>query len=342
MEFQANFSNSAFGGFKKEEVIDYLANLERQYAQEQGQQQQQIASLTAQLTELNALVEQQYQKIVETDALCRDCRQALEEKTQELETLRQAYAPYEAAGKAAQELREEAEADAANQKSAAERYALEMRQSADSTRQDAQRQADALLANAQEQANRLIGQAQTEAAQIREGARQEAEQICADARSEAGRITAGANFSANEQAARTRKLLESAQAQADEIRSAARTEADGLLCRAREQVEKSRLLQTESEERIKRLTDSAQKQADDILRAARYEASEEKVRYEEGLKALEQQKEQLLCRLDEARAAIQGISATPKKRTEEEIFKEIRRTTTEALKRKFNQLNGKE
>lgn len=280
MEFQTNFSNSAFGGFKKEEVIEYLANLEQQYTQEQQLQQQQIASLSAQLSELNSLVEEQYQKIVESDSCCKEYRSTLEETQKEAAVLRQKLTPLEEAAKSADEIREEAASEAAHIRADAERYALEMRQSADALRQEIEKQAEAFRTQAERESRQLVEEAQKEAELLR--------------------------------------------------------------WNAKEKLDREQAASADKEERARRLLDAAQRQAEDILRAARYEAAEEKLRTEENLKVLDEQKTQLLQRLEEVKSIVEGVSTTPKRRTEEEIFREIRRNTTEALKRKFSQLNGKE
>lgn len=286
MQFQADFSSSAFGGFKKDDVIEYLANLERQYSEEQLAQQQQLDGLNAQLAQLQALVDQQYEKIVSSDALCREYKEALD-------ALKQQLAPYEQAAKSAQELmdaahratekiKKDAAAQAAKLHEEMERYAVEMRQNSGDIRRAAQEQAHRLVLEAQGKADTILDGVQDKA----DAMRQEAEDGLAEAKRQA------------------EEIKENAREEARRIVGDARTESEQITKASRE-------LSSAAEEEAARLRDEAvqmaeeaHRKAEEIVSAARQEAEQLKSRSAAGLHTLEEQKNILLRQFEEARSLL--------------------------------------
>lgn len=68
MVLKTDFSTSAFGGFKKEEVTNYIKSLSRDYEDEIAILNDNLEHTNAQLTEFKDIVEEQYSKIVDVSA----------------------------------------------------------------------------------------------------------------------------------------------------------------------------------------------------------------------------------------------------------------------------------
>ena len=90
------------------------------------------------------------------------------------------------------------------------------------------------------------------------------------------------------------------------------------------------------------MVEAAQKEAEQVMRTAKCAAREEKERYEKCLKDLELQKSSILLALDEVKTRIQSIPIVRPAKNDADAVQEKRQSTSEALKKKFTMLNGKD
>lgn len=371
MEIQKSFSHSAFGGFKKEEVTDYLTRLEEEYNREVGELRTAVGAGNTQITELKSIIEQQYQKIVdaakendELHAAEETLHGELAEKEREIRNLRERLAPYEEADRSAREIVEaaaqraketitQAKEQSASSMAEADRYLEELRQQSDALLAKASEQAKAMLSRAEEKVRSAAAEAAEKAAAVNDEAEEQAKVILGQANEQAKAILAPAGeqakqlvAEAEEEARRTteqaQQIFNAAKDQAQTIVESAKQKEQELLEQARRNIEENVSLSEENEKRSEQLLSDAEKEADRIVRNARYTAREEKEHYEDCLKNLELQKSTILMTLDEIKARIQAVQITRPRKSDAELVQEKRLTTTEALKRKFTLLNNRD
>jgi len=327
MKFQADFSHAAFGGFKKEEVLAHLSRLEEEYNREVGELQSQIGAGSTQITELKSIIEQQYQKIVEAAkeneglrASLSSAQEKLAVRGQEIEALRNRLAPYEEADDYAERLRRQADAllEKAGDQAKASAAAAEERSSA-------------AVSQAQDQAKAMLMQAQERARAIVSPAREQAEKLLSDAEEEARKTSEKAE-----------QIFAAAKEQAQSILEGARQKEQELLEKTCKRVEQNVALSEENEKRSEQVLADAEREAERIIRNARFAAREEKEHYENCVKSLELQKTVILETLDQIKEKIASVEVTRPPKTDAQIAKERRLSTTEAIKRKFTLLNNRE
>lgn len=320
MEIQKDFPRAAIGGFKREEVLQYLDELSASCDHRIAELEEQLAAANSEKAELHALVEEQYQKIVVCTEEKNALQNELDAKSLDAAELARRLHPFEEAGKTAGEIVEAAEASARE----AQRRSEAAKQEADQHLLELREQADALLDRAGEQAKAALAQANETAKKIIEPAELQAKQLVEDAQRQAG------------------ELVADAKEQAESILADAHRKAEELEEKTRLQVEQNVALSEENERRTRRAAENAQREADELLRRARQTAREERERYDSCLKALEAQKSNILLMLDEMKSKVQSVPITRVSKSEAESRQDQRQTTTEALRRKFTNLNNRD
>lgn len=301
MEMTKSFSTAAIGGFKKEEVLSYIDALVEENSKEKAELETKISEQDAQIAALNAIADEQVQKIA-----------ALSEENQTLHTAHEAlkaeHEPYRQAQLRADEV---------------EKKALDSAHAAEEKLR-------ALLADAQARANQIINEANEEAKQIRAAADSEAEQITSSVRKEEFLLRQNAQDAldvAKEEA--HRQVAEAAQKGRDLLDETERTVSARIAAAAQKLNEAQSVL------------DEAQTKSAEIVKNAQLAARHERDRYEQGLENLEMQKSELLRTLDEIKLAVQAVSLSREKASDEHMADQSRRSTADALRKRIAELNQK-
>ena len=170
MEFQKEFTHTAFGGFKREEVTSYLRQLEQDCTNEIDELNNQLSQSNTQIAELKSIIETQYQKIVsgakdgeELRATLKKLRDTCSERDKENRLLKERLTPFEEAAQSADEILSNAVRKAEEVTAQAEAKSRRSMEQGDRYLEELRRQADALLSQASEQAKALMSRAQDSA-----------------------------------------------------------------------------------------------------------------------------------------------------------------------------------
>lgn len=330
MEQQKNFSKAAFGGLKKEEVLEYINIMNTNHETDMADCKAELDETRAQLAEFKTIVEEQYAKIVDATELSEASieqvnalkaekaeiaskNEALEsklkstsfeqlEKEQIINELKLKLDEFLNAEKSAKEIVEKAQ--------------VEAQAAADDMKRK--------LMEASSQVKIMVDQATTRTNGMLLPAKSEADGIVSSARVEAGTI------------------LSNARTEANDLLSATRLKANALMEDAKIQIENTISLNEENEEKARRLVDAARREADEIIRLAKLSAADEKSHCENSLKALEANKNRLLSVINEVKDDIAEINIGYQPKSEKELFNSFRESTSEAIRKKFTMMNNRE
>lgn len=356
MELQKNFKTSAFGGFNKEEVVEYITAVSDEYEDSMANLKDELNQTSAQLAEFKAIVEEQYARIVEATSAKEEQEEAARLSNEECERLRLELAECEEkASRLSAENLNLLEENGIS-RGDMEKYKAEL-----AVYQNADIEAHTLVANAQSEALKLSDQMKKQLADasnqvkimveqatdktngILEPAKEEAKRVLEEARAQAGKITGDVRV-ATERAATSARLdaertISAAKSEAERIVASAREQGNDMLYEAKRQIENTIALNEENEERARHLVDAAKRESEELISRASITAREEKGRYEDCLKALESQKAKLLTTLDHIREEVTAVKIVQPQKSEKEVFSSLRENTTEALRRKFTNMN---
>ena len=301
METAKTFSTAAIGGFKKEEVLSYIDALMEEHNREKTEFEQRIKEQDAQIAALNAIAEEQAQKIT-----------VLSEENKTLRTahdsIKTEYEPYRRAQIRADEIEKKA---------------------ADASRAAEEKLRD-LLADAQARAGQIIAEANDKANQICIAAEKEAQQTIASAQKEEFLLRQNAQ-----------EELEAAQKDAHRQEADAAQKGREMLNEAERTVEERIAAADQKLNEAQNILDEAQEKQTEMIKNAQLAAKQERDRYEHGLISLEMQKSELLRTLDEIKLAVQAVSLSREQVGDEHAAEQARKNTADALRKRIAELNQK-
>lgn len=303
MEFQKEFSHSAFGGFKKEEVIAYLEQISKQVEKEQTELKNELARKKTESSEMNSVIEEQYRKIVDISKETQELKNSLERKEIEIADLKRELLPFQEAVRNASDILDVAKEESRRVCTEAQSHLTEIRSEADGLLDHASEKAKLVIAQAEDQANRLLAAAEDQAKTLVESAKRKEGATLSAAKKEAVRIT---------------KESEDKEREANHI------------------------------------LEEARKKSEEMIARAKIQSKEERSRYEDGLKNLEQQRAHLLLAIEEAKSKVQAFMIQKPIRLEADTvrreaesaetidsFSEDISSNAEAIRKKFTFMNNK-
>lgn len=340
MEMMNNFSKSAFGGFKKEQVVAYIDEVVARYNDEINKLKEQDQSQKKQLKELKDIVEQQYQKIVLTTQEladkestcvelaneCANSKEVLLSKSEKIDNLEECFRSTTAElaeAKAQLLLINDAKARAGEITDKAQNHAEEIRMIAAKEKEQSVRVA-------KEKAQDIVDKADEEAQEIKEKALCQAQNIIA---------------SANEKMEQISKCEQ-------EIIDAANGHIEAIKQNEQENINKTRTVIIENQAKAQEIVKSASSEANDILAAATKQAEEmrkkafeeyslEREKYETLIKSIDMQKASLLLSLDDIKAKVQSIKIVKTPRSNEPSPIPAALAPSEIIRRRLSILGNK-
>ncbi len=222
MEIQKSFSKTTFGGFKKEEVTQYIDEIITKYDEEVTALKAEIDNGNAQITELKTIIEEQYKKIVEITA---SSEAIVEENTKNINKITE----LEAALKPFIDAKTKAEVILESANKEAYEISLIVKQQV----YEATEQAKVMLGQANEKAKSIVEPAKFEAETMINSAREKAQDIISSAKKQEKQLLEQVNNQieltislSEENAKKSRRVLEDARSEADAIISRAKAEAE--------------------------------------------------------------------------------------------------------------------
>lgn len=182
MDQNNSFRTAGFGGFHRQDVLDYIERTAKEHTQEKERLTAQLvaAQKTAQTTETELTALRQQLEAVNARA------QALEEENKSLQTQLE---PLLAEGRSAKELSDQAEGYRRLKDDFAT-IELEARRRASVLLETAKAESETILAQARAEESEILAQASARAESVQEQARQQAERTIAHASDEAEHIKA--------------------------------------------------------------------------------------------------------------------------------------------------------
>ncbi|MCC8130026.1 MAG: hypothetical protein LIO51_08870 [Clostridiales bacterium] len=182
MEQNNSFRTAGFGGFHRQDVLDYIERTAKEHNQETERLTAQLEAARGDAQAAEAELSSLRQQLETANARA----EALEEENKSLQTQLE---PLLAEGRSAQELRDQAEGYRQLKDDFAS-IELEARRRASSLLESAKAEADAILAQARAKESEILAQANARAESVQEQARQQAERTVAQASDEAEHIRA--------------------------------------------------------------------------------------------------------------------------------------------------------
>lgn len=226
MEIQKSFSKTAFGGFKKEDVTQYIDEIMTKYDEEVSLLKSEGENATAQITELKSIIEEQYKKIVEITLASEGISADNQENIKKIADLEAQLNPFIAAKSEAASIVEAAKKEA-NESSAQIKQQL----------WDANQQAQSILSKATEEATALLEPAKRGAEAILHAAREKEREIISLAKSQENELLE----EVNRQIEATILLSEENNNKAFKLLADAKTEAQMILHHARAEAESEKV-----------------------------------------------------------------------------------------------------
>ncbi|MFZ2539297.1 MAG: hypothetical protein WAX04_10400 [Oscillospiraceae bacterium] len=222
MEIQKSFSKTTFGGFKKEEVTQYIDEIITKYDEEVTALKAEVESENAQITEFKSIIEEQYKKIVEITASNEALAEQNEQNINKIEELVAELKPFADAKTQANSIVESANKEACE-------ISIIVKQQVYQTTE----QAKIILGQANEKAKNIIEPAKFEAETMINSAREEAQKIISSAKKHETQLLEQVNSQievtillSEENEKKARRLLEDAKDEADAIINRAKAEAE--------------------------------------------------------------------------------------------------------------------
>lgn len=222
MEIQKSFSKTAFGGFNKEEVIQYISEIITKSDKEIASLKSEKDGANAQIIELKTIIEEQYQKIVDLNAANEALKEQNDTGMKRINELEEKLKPFIDAQAEAKAIVEAAQAEA-------NELSITVKQKVSDTTE----QAKAILEQAAYKAKEMIDPAKLEVQTMLTSATKKAQEIITSARSQESEYVAEIKTQLEETLAmseenekRTKTLVEDAKLEAKKIIEAAKLQAE--------------------------------------------------------------------------------------------------------------------
>lgn len=222
MEIQKSFSKTAFGGFNKEEVTQYIGELMAKSDEQIANLASENESANAQIAELKAIIEEQYQKIVDINAQNEGLVEQSNEKTKKIEELEQKLKPFTDAKISADEIVE-----------TAKRQAQELAARSKQQIFESSEKAKSILEQANEKVRELIEPAKQEVQLMLNSASRKAEEIILKAKAQESEQLESVKFQieetlfqSEENERKTARLIEEAKLEAQKIVAEAKVQSE--------------------------------------------------------------------------------------------------------------------
>ncbi|MEG0693802.1 MAG: hypothetical protein RR444_12070 [Oscillospiraceae bacterium] len=222
MEIQKSFSKTAFGGFKKEEVTQYIDEIITKYDEEVTGLKAEVDSANAQITEFKSIIEDQYKKIVEITASCEAITVENAENINKIADLEVALKPFIDAQTESKAIIESAKKEAYD-------LTLQIKQQV----YDTTEQAKIILGQANEKAKSIVEPAKFEAESVINCAREKAQDIISSAKKQESQLIE----QVNRQIEATILLNEENERKASKLLEDSKREAEAIIRRAKAEAE---------------------------------------------------------------------------------------------------------